>query len=207
MAIKTATTIDGKTATSNGSSKWITSENARLEVQNIRKKYDAILTTSSTIIADNPHMLHKNKIILDRTLKTDFLNAEIYKTGNCHVFYDKNIASERLDSILSAIKNKNNISLLPINVTSNKIDLEAVLDKIYELGIMSVLVEAGGHLNGSILKYTDRIYQFIAPKVLGDNKGLSCFDYRDVNSINMTENFKIDKIKTFEPDILITYSK
>lgn len=63
VAIKTATTLDGKTATQSGSSKWITSEKAREEVKKIRKRYDAIMTTSSTILADNPTMEHKTKII------------------------------------------------------------------------------------------------------------------------------------------------
>ena len=56
VALKTATTIDGKIATSTNDSKWITSDFAREEVRNIRKRYDAILTSSSTILADNPTM-------------------------------------------------------------------------------------------------------------------------------------------------------
>ena len=207
VAIKTATTLDGKIAAYNGSSKWITSENARNEVKNIRKKYDAILTSSTTIIADNPKMLHKNKIILDRELKTDFKNAEIYKTGNCYVFYDKNLLSDKPESILSITKSAGNINLLPIGTSSNKIDLEDVLLKLYELGIMSVLVESGGRLNGSFLKYTDKIYQFIAPKILGDNSGLSCFDYRKSDKISDATNFVIDQIDYYEPDILITLYK
>lgn len=69
VALKTATTIDGKISTYCNDSKWITSDNARNEVRNIRKRYDAILTSSSTVIADNPTMAHKKKIILDRNLK------------------------------------------------------------------------------------------------------------------------------------------
>ena len=61
IAIKTATTLDGKIATSNGSSKWITSEKARSRVKKIRNKYDAIMTTSNTVLADNPTMLHSKK--------------------------------------------------------------------------------------------------------------------------------------------------
>ena len=50
VALKTATTIDGKIATQCNDSKWITYDNARNEVKNIRKKYDAILTSSATVI-------------------------------------------------------------------------------------------------------------------------------------------------------------
>ena len=196
VALKTATTIDGKIATYKGSSKWITSEKARNEVKIIRNKYDAIVTTSSTIIADNPRMLHKTKIILDRELKTDFKNFEIYKTGKCFIFYDTK---------LKAPKNTKNLIFLPCKCKNNKLNIKEILDKIYELGIMSILVEAGGHINGSFLDFTDKIYQFIAPKVLGDNKGLSCFDFRTAKSIDETYRFTIQDIKLYEPDVLITY--
>src|SRR5574344_750374 len=56
IAIKSATTLDGKIATKTGDSKWITSDNARKEVQKIRNRYDAILTTSSTVQNDNPSL-------------------------------------------------------------------------------------------------------------------------------------------------------
>ena len=85
VAIKTATTLDGKIATSTGSSKWITSEDARAEVKNIRNRYDAILTSSSTITADNPTMTHRKKIILDRELKTN-PKSKIYQDGEIYIF-------------------------------------------------------------------------------------------------------------------------
>ena len=49
---------------------------------------------------------------------------------------------------------------------------------------MSVLVEAGGKLNGSFLPYIDRLYHFVAPKILGDNNGKSCFYGKDVEKIS-----------------------
>ena len=196
VAIKTATTIDGKIAAFNGSSKWITSDKAREHVKFIRNRYDAILTSSATVLADNPHMVHKKKIVLDRSLKTDFDNAEIYKTGLSYVFYDEKLIPPQ---------NRSNILFIPAKTNADKLDLKFVLDKIYEFGIMSVLVESGGHLNGSFLDFTDKIYQFIAPKILGDNKGLSCFDYRSVNSIDAAIKFEIEDVQRFVPDILITY--
>ena len=72
---------------------------------------------------------------------------------------------------------------------------------------MSVLVEAGGHLNGSFLEHADKIYQFIAPKILGDNNGMSCFDFRTANLIQEADNFKFEEIINYPPDILVTYTK
>lgn len=192
IAIKTATTLDGKIATSNGSSKWITSSTAREKVKEIRNCYDAIMTTSSTILADNPTMLHRKKIILDRRLKTN-LEAPIYKNGEIYLF------NETLDMF------EGGVNFIKTPVKANKLDLEFVFDRAYELGIKSILIESGGILNGSALKYTDKIYHFIAPKITGDNSSLSCFNFQKINDINNSLNFKIETIEHFEPDILLTY--
>lgn len=194
IAIKTATTLDGKIATQNGSSKWITSEKAREEVKVIRNRYDAIMTSSATILADNPTMLHRKKIILDKKLRTN-LEAPIYKNGEIYLFNDS------LDMF------EGGVNFIKTPVHDDKLDLEFVFNKAYELGIKSILVESGGHLAGSVLKYADKIYHFIAPKITGDNSSLSCFDFQQIDDINKSLNFKFLGIKSFEPDILITYYK
>ena len=202
VAIKTATTIDGKIATSTGNSKWITSEKARKEVYKLRKQYDAILTSSSTILADNPTMKHKRKIILDRELKTDFENAQIYKQGEFIVFYEE----KHNKKILNQVQN-DRISFIPTPVNNKKLNIEFILNKLFELGIMSIFVEAGGGINKSFLPYTDKLYHFIAPKVLGDNNGKSCFYGNKCDFISDCTDLKFESVKKFPPDILITYSK
>lgn len=192
VAIKTAATLDGKTATSTGSSKWITSEKARDEVKIIRNRYDAIMTSSSTIIADNPQMFHRKKIILDRELKTN-PESQIYKQGEIYLF------NEKKDGL------NGNINFIKTPVKDGKISLEFVFEKLYKLGIMSVLVESGGKLSGRTLKYADKIYHFIAPKITGDNSSKSCFDFQQITDISQCLNFRIDGIQTFNPDILLTY--
>ena len=54
--------------------------------------------------------------------------------------------------------------------------------------------------------FTDKIYHFIAPKILGDNTGLSCFNFQKSYSIDDAKLFKFENIKEFSPDILLTYS-
>ena len=195
VALKTACTLDGKIATKTGCSQWITSETARTEAKKQRKKYDAILTSSKTVIADNPTMEHKNKIILDRKLKTDFRQANIYKSGNIYVFYDGK---------LTPPSNFENITFVPAPVINEKLDIDFILKKLFERKIMSVFVEAGGILNGEMLNYTDKIYQFIAPKILSDNSGKSAFDGKNILNINDAAAFRFDDIKMFSPDILLT---
>ncbi len=192
VAMKTAATLDGKIATSSGSSKWITSEIARQQVRVIRNRYDALMTSSSTIVADNPNMVHRKKVILDRTLRTD-LKSNIYKQGEIYIF------NEEKDDIAG------NLNFIKTPVKDGKISLEFVFEKLYKLGIMSVLIESGGKLGGRALKYTDKIYHFIAPKITGDNNSFSCFDFQTIDNIDECLNFKIDNVEFFGPDILLTY--
>lgn len=197
VALKTATTIDGKIATSTNDSKWITSDFAREEVRNIRKRYDAILTSSSTILADNPTMEHKCKVILDRKLKTNS-QMTIYKQGKIFVFH-----SLKNQSSLS----NNNLQYIYTPIVNNKLDIEFILEELYKRGIMSVLTEAGGKLNGSFLPYIDRLYHFVAPKILGDNNGKSCFYGKEVEKISNCTNLNFESVELFPPDILVNYVK
>lgn len=197
VALKTATTIDGKIATQCNDSKWITSDNARNEVKNIRKKYDAILTSSATVIADNPTMEHKKKIILDRTLKTDFVNTKIYKQGEIYVFYNENLTPPIIP----------NINFMPAPVKNEKLDINYILTKLYELKIMSVLIEAGGMVNNAFLPHIDKLYHFIAPKILGDNNGKSCFYGNAIEKISECTELKFEQFQSYPPDVLITYTK
>ena len=165
-------------------------------MRNIRKKYDAILTSSSTVIADNPNMEHNRKIILDRELKTDF-SSKIYQQGEIFVFYN-----EKLNA-----PNNSNINFIPTPVKNNKLDIKYIINTLYELEIMSILIEAGGGINNSFLPYVDKLYHFIAPKILGDNNGKSCFYGKHIEKISQCVNFKIESYTIFPPDILITYTK
>lgn len=192
IALKTASTLDGKIATNSGSSKWITSQKAREHVKFLRKKYDAIMTSSATVLADDPSMIHQKKIILDRKLKTD-LNSNIYQNGEIFIFND------------FVQKSEGNVNFIKTPVVNEKLDLQFIFKKSFELGIMSIFVECGGKLNGECLKYSDKIYHFIAPKITGDNCSKSCFNYRNITDINECMNFEIISTDSFYPDILLTY--
>lgn len=181
VVLKTATTMDGKIASRTGDSKWITSSGAREEVYRMRTQFDCIMTSSNTIIADNPKMEHKFKCILDKDSRTSkdsliYGQGEIYKVT------------------------KDNTPL-----KDGKLDIETVLAELYRKGICTVFVEAGGTLAGSMLKegLIDEIYQFIAPKILNDNTGLSCFNGGNVLRISDAVNLKIYETKVFESDILV----
>ena len=180
VAIKTATTLDGKIAAPDNSSKWITSANARNEVQRLRNKYDAILTTSKTVQIDNPSLTCRMengrnpiRIVVDRH---NVLNDE-YK-----------------------IFNNDGTEIIKFSG-----ELSELMDFLFKKQIKSLLVEAGGMFNGALLKagYVDKIYQFIAPKILGNNSGVSAYDGLNTTNINSALDFEIKNIKNFTPDVML----
>ena len=183
VVLKTAVTMDGKIAASTGNSKWITSDEAREEVYRMRKEFDCIMTSSNTVIADNPKMEHKFKCILDKDLRTQE-SSQIYRQGEIY------------------IASKNNTPL-----KDGQLDLRAVLGDLYKKGICSVFVECGGTLAGALLKegLIDEIYQFIAPKILNDNNGLSCFNGDNVYKISDCKQLEIQEFKKIGADMLIIY--
>ncbi len=140
VALKTATTLDGKIATKTGSSKWITSLKDRNECKISETDMMQFLTTSSTIIKDNPSMICtlKNgenpiKIILDRELKTDF-NSKIYNTSGekIYIVVDRAIEEAKIATIPT------HVVVIKCPVYNYRLDLEYLFKKLYELEITSI---------------------------------------------------------------------
>lgn len=183
VVLKTATTMDGKIATKTGDSKWITSDEARKEVYNMRKEFDCIMTSSNTVIADNPKMEHRSKCILDKNNRIP-KNAKIFKQGEIYVATKENTP-----------------------LKDGRLDIRAILKELYKKGIYTVFVECGGTLAGSMLKegLIDEIYQFVAPKILNDNCGKSCFDADNITKISASKNLKIYSSTLIGNDLLIKY--
>lgn len=195
VASKTATTLDGKIATKTGSSKWITSSLAREKVMELRNAYDCVLTTSSTVLIDNPKFDCKEKVLLDRKLKCDF-SMQYFKTGKIYIATtQKNLP-----------KAPENIEFINVSEKNAKLDLKELFGKLYDLGLRSIFVEAGGTLNGQLIEQNlvDKIYQFVAPKIVGDNLAKSAYSGRDVDDINASKKYTIQSVEIYEPDVLIT---
>lgn len=181
VVLKIATTLDGKIASKTGDSKWITCEASRKEVYKMRKEFDCIMTSSNTVIADNPRMEHRFKCILDKNSRVTN-DKKIYEQGEIYTATMEN----------TPLKNGN-------------LDVKAVLYELYNRGIYSVFVECGGTLAGSMLKdgLIDEIYQFIAPKILNDNSGMSAYNGDNVTKIDRAKSLKINECKGIGEDILI----
>ncbi len=203
VTIKTATTLDGKIAAKTGSSQWITDETSRKEVHKLRNRYDAILTSSSTVIQDNPSMTCRIKngrnpvrIVLDTNLRTK-PDSKVYLNDGTKVI------------ILTAQKPKNkynsNVKIINCPLKDGYIDIQKAMEIIYNQGIMSILVEAGGRLNNSIIQSecADKLIQFIAPKLLCDKDGIP-FVYGETRAkIAECNNLEFVSTKFLKKDIMI----
>lgn len=203
IAMKIATTIDGKIATKTGSSKWITSEKSRELVQEFRNRYDAILTGVGTVLMDNPSMLctmpdgrNPIKIVLDTNAQSS-PEAKIFEEGSV-ILATKEATIDYPDNV--------EILVCPQD-ESGRIDLKFLINALWEKGIRSILVEAGARVNSSFVKtgMADKLYHFVAPKILGDTQAISCFEGFNVAEIQNCINLTLKDVKKIGNDVLITY--
>lgn len=199
VALKTATTLDGKVSTRTGDSKWITSDLARKKGHELREIYDAVLTTSKTVLADNPSFNNRQKILIDRNLKVP-TDMKFFETGKIFLVHDEH----RIPT-----GNLPNVEYIPCPTINGQIDIMALLKILFEKKIMSIFVEAGGTFNGSIvdLEIVDKIYQFIAPKILADNTGKSAFAGRNIQKISGCVEYKTQLVEQIGEDVLITLKR
>ena len=173
---KIAASLDGKTALNNGASQWITSEQARLDVQHWRARSCAILTGIGTVLCDNPSMnvrlektsLQPLKVIVDSDLKIP-TDAKILYGGNVLIAF-ANDAQNKSAQLLAA-----GAELLCLPNEQGKVCLKTLLSHLASQQINEVLVEGGERLNGSLmaLGLIDELLIYYAPKLMGNNaKGL-----------------------------------
>jgi diaminohydroxyphosphoribosylaminopyrimidine deaminase/5-amino-6-(5-phosphoribosylamino)uracil reductase len=211
VGLKIAQTIDAKIADIEGNSKWITNEQSLHYVHQLRHEYDAVLIGSRTAKLDNPNLTvrlvegrNPYRIVLDSTLSLPF-ELNIFSDNNkdktivftsAESFREKKEKIEKLDSL--------GIKVIPVKSSRKKLDLKEVLENLAQLEIASVLVEGGGKIFTEFLKrkLADKVYVFIAPKILG--KGIQSIGDIGIKSIKEIITLKDISIQNFGDDVLIT---
>jgi diaminohydroxyphosphoribosylaminopyrimidine deaminase/5-amino-6-(5-phosphoribosylamino)uracil reductase len=189
VTLKAAMTLDGKIAPppteqlqrSEGTPAggWITSEVARAHVQELRHKNDALLVGVGTILADNPLLSDRSgrprrrpllRVILDSRLR---LPLESRLTGNVP-------AGGRINDVLvfcsGADENKKaeleaqgiRIEQLPASLPDGRPDMPAILRRLGQLEITSLMIEGGATVNWTALAagIVDKVFLYYAPKIL-----------------------------------------
>jgi diaminohydroxyphosphoribosylaminopyrimidine deaminase/5-amino-6-(5-phosphoribosylamino)uracil reductase len=169
LRLKTASSLDGKTALLNGASKWITGPQARADVQRWRARACVILTGTGTVLADDPQMNVREldtprqplKVIVDSRLSTP-PSAKI-------LFGGAFIACAESDYLRRTALEAAGAQILEIPDAHGRVDLAALLQEFGRQGINEVHVEAGATLNGALLAagLVDEWIAYQAPVVMG----------------------------------------
>ncbi|HSO06534.1 MAG TPA: bifunctional diaminohydroxyphosphoribosylaminopyrimidine deaminase/5-amino-6-(5-phosphoribosylamino)uracil reductase RibD, partial [Pelomicrobium sp.] len=169
LRLKTASTLDGKTALANGVSQWITGEAARADVQRWRARACAILTGSGTVLADNPRMNVRDfeidrqplRVVVDSRLRTPPDAAILPALVACHAApADARAALESAGA-----------EVVELPGGDGRVDLAALLTLLAQRGVNELHVEAGAALNGALLAagLVDEWIAYLAPIAVGDD--------------------------------------
>ncbi len=175
ILMKTAMSLDGKIATRNGDSKWISGEQSRSKVHQMRNEYSAIMVGINTVINDNPLLNVRNisgktknpiRIIIDSKARTP-LDADIVNTPEISpviVAVTKKAKKENIDKL-----SRKGIKVIVCPEKEKAIDLKYLIKEIGKLNIDSILLEGGGTLNFGAIEQNivDKVITFISPKIIG----------------------------------------
>jgi diaminohydroxyphosphoribosylaminopyrimidine deaminase/5-amino-6-(5-phosphoribosylamino)uracil reductase len=175
VTLKLGASLDGRTALADGTSKWITGERARADVQRLRARSSAIITGSGTVLADDPMLTVRDpdldtrgrrplRVVLDSSLLTP-PSAQVLSFAGSTLVLTRNAQSPLADPLREA-----GARVEAVRESPEGLDLEAVLERLGELECNELLVEAGPTLAGDFVRrgLVDEIVVYMAPVVLGD---------------------------------------
>ncbi|MGD1045848.1 MAG: bifunctional diaminohydroxyphosphoribosylaminopyrimidine deaminase/5-amino-6-(5-phosphoribosylamino)uracil reductase RibD [Bacteroidota bacterium] len=208
VGIKLAQTLDGRIADIAGKSKWITSKTARKEVHRLRNEYDAVLVGANTVLQDNPELTvrlvrgrNPVRVVVDGRLSLPVSRA-IFNTSAAPTWVLT--SAEAVKKNIRKVQKLVSQGVCVFSVSSaNSIDAESMLRTLAAEGVSSVLIEGGaytvdGFVNRSL---ADKLYLFVAPKILGD--GLNGFCFKLPRLLGKPFNLKMTKVSFTGEDMLI----
>jgi len=205
LRLKSAASLDGRTALANGASKWITSEEARADVQHWRAQSGAILTSAATVLADDPRLdvrieapQQPLRVVLDRRRQLRKGARILRPPGEVLILAaptgrkTADLAGERLAAA----------RIERVRTLRGHLDLVRVLQRLGELQINDVLVEAGPRLAAALLSagLVDEWLLYLAPKLLGPQaKPLAAF--ARLTKMSAAPQFELLESSTIGPDV------
>ena len=212
VTLKVATTLDGKVATANGDSQWITGPEARAYGHLLRAQHDAIMTGIGTVLADDPRLTCRLpglegrspvRVVLDSHLRTPMNGALVHSAQDRPVWI---LTAPGADT---GPYRDAGVEVMPCATGEGaRLSLTAVLTALGERGITRLLVECGPVLSGALMRFdlVDRLAWFRSPSVLGGD-GLNAIDGLDIAKVlNLRRFHRTGQIALGE-DVLETYSR
>jgi diaminohydroxyphosphoribosylaminopyrimidine deaminase/5-amino-6-(5-phosphoribosylamino)uracil reductase len=199
VRVKVGMSLDGRTALADGSSKWITGEAAREDVQQWRARSAAVLTGVGTVLADDPRLdvrisgtwRQPLRVVLDRNLRTP-ATARLFDVDPKPVIFTASTETSRITEITGRGAQIERMVSSPHPAANGAAPLRAVLARLGEMAINEVLVEAGPTLTGALVQYSlvDELLLYIAPKLMGP-QARPLFDLPPLTDLQQEQRFRI----------------
>jgi len=178
LRVKLAMSLDGRTALANGESRWITGDAARQDVQHWRARSSAVLTGIGTVLADDPRLdvrlaeepgtprRQPLRVVLDTRLRTP-PQARLFEAGGGEVLIITAVTAAEDRRVAALTARGARVESLP--EIGGRLALPAVLERLGELELNEVLVEAGATLAGALLRaaLADELLLYVGPRLLG----------------------------------------
>lgn len=191
--LKYAMTLDGKIAASSGHSTWVTNQDARGEVHQLRAACDAVIVGGNTVRQDNPYLTSHQagghnplRVVMSRSLNLPE-NAHLWEVAEAPSLVLTEIGSSR-DFQEMLLKKGVEVVEFP------SLTPELVMTHLYERGFCSVLWECGGTLAASAIAQgaVQKILAFIAPKIIGGSNAPT--PVGDLGFTTMTEALPLERV-------------
>jgi diaminohydroxyphosphoribosylaminopyrimidine deaminase/5-amino-6-(5-phosphoribosylamino)uracil reductase len=216
LRVKMATSLDGRTALANGVSQWISGEPARFDVQRLRARSSAILTTARTVLDDNPSMnVRLSSADLGQTVKVRqpvriIIDSQLRLKGNETIFSNggqvwvitTNINQKAHEPLLQAGAE---VIVLDREQKNEQVELSQLMKYLAFREINEIHTECGQRLAGALmqLQLVDEIVLYLAPCFLG-NQAQGLFDLGEITQMKDRVNCHINDIRTIGNDIRLT---
>ena len=205
---KLAMSVDGKTAMASGESRWITSQDARQDVQKLRAQSSVILTGIGTVLTDDPSLsVRPGGWYPQGELVRQPLRVVI--DSNLRIPLNAKILNSEAETLVVSIKpsDKKGVNVMVIQADRGHVDLKKLMNRLAEREINDVMVEAGSKLNGALVQagLVDELVIYMAPKLLGDSaQGL--FHLPAIQKMSQNIALNITDIRAVGSDWRITAS-
>lgn len=182
VTLKTASTLDGKIATVDNHSRWVTGAVAREQTHTLRHQHNAIMVGIGTLTADDPMLttraevpaIHPVRVIVDSKLRIP-LDARVVTDRSAQTIV---LTTTGADAVKRKALEESGVTVIPCGDGSS-VDLTAALKELGSREIGSVLLEGGGKLNGAMLEagLIDKMVLYYAPKLIGGDMAPSNFSF------------------------------
>jgi diaminohydroxyphosphoribosylaminopyrimidine deaminase/5-amino-6-(5-phosphoribosylamino)uracil reductase len=208
---KSAMTLDGWTATGTGHARWITGERSRRFVHGLRDRADAVMVGVGTVLADDPMLTARLGARRGRDPLRVIVDTHLRTPPNAKVLHLESSA----DTVLavgrglrkSELKRfeRPGVATLPCPKKARRIDLNALMDILGGMGVMSLLVEGGASLMGSLLRgrLVDKVYIFKAPRLLCGSDGIPFARGQGPKRMDRSLRLREISVRRFEEDVLL----